>query len=237
MNIKLTEYIGASAIALNIKDVPMTALPGIKDAFVRLCETVEAAREPAYHGQVVQSLTDIFAARQGFAQTAGEVMQPIQQVVAEKLAESLQGTEQVAQAIADEVDDKPRRGRPKKAEATEGKEPAGEIAPAAASMEAPSNGADTASNEESTSGSSPVDSSSATTPETASGLSDITDSELQKYCAKLAAHFGDPKKVFDLAQPFVPEGAVARPTNIKDNAQRHAFIQAAEAASGQKYHG
>ena len=84
MNIKLTEYIGASTIALSVKDVPMTALPGIKDAFVRLCETVEAHRGGPQVYTVVdtgEKLTIDWPREK----TAGEVMQPIQQVVAEKL--------------------------------------------------------------------------------------------------------------------------------------------------------
>ncbi len=66
---------------------------------------------------------------------------------------------------------------------------------------------------------------------------EITDSELQRYCAKLAQHFGTPQTVFDLAGKFVPEGAVARPTNIRDNSPRWAFVRAAEEQSGVKYHG
>ena len=221
MNIKLTEYIGASTIALSIKDVPMTALPGIKDAFVRLCETVETHREPVYHGQVVTGMVlsdeTSLATAALESLTAGEVMQPVEAP----------------------ADDKPRRGRPKKVETVEDKEPAGEPTTTPDAFSAPVNTAEVSPNGLTSAEPTGEPESVLTpaSPEPTTELPDITDSELQKYCAKLAAHFGDPKKVFDLAQPFVPEGAVARPTNIKDNAQRHAFIQAAEAASGVKYHG
>lgn len=65
----------------------------------------------------------------------------------------------------------------------------------------------------------------------------VTDTELQRFCGRLAQHFGGAQKVFDLSAAFVPEGAVARPTNIKDNSQRWAFIRHAEETSGLRYHG
>lgn len=65
----------------------------------------------------------------------------------------------------------------------------------------------------------------------------VTDTELQKYCARLAAHFGGPQKIFAACEPFLAEGEVARPTNIKSNSDRWRFIRQMETESGLKYHG
>lgn len=70
-----------------------------------------------------------------------------------------------------------------------------------------------------------------------SDLPEISDAELQRYCGRLAAHFGGPEKVFDLAKAFVPEGEMPRPSNIKDQASRHAFIAKAQEETGVAYHG
>lgn len=230
MNIKLTEYIGASTIALSVKDVPLSALSGIKEAFVRLCETVETFWEPS---------------RVAFS-GGHEVMVATeeQQEAARQVVEGLIKRAGVGHVMPEASPvDKPKRGRPRKTQ--EDKEPAGERVSSVETVDIPSALPEpvsdvgqilktpTAFTEQSESQATPI----SPEPTPPAELPEITDSELQKYCAKLAAHFGDPKKVFDLAQPFVPEGAVARPTNIKDNVKRHEFIQAAEAASGVKYHG
>jgi hypothetical protein len=60
---------------------------------------------------------------------------------------------------------------------------------------------------------------------------------LQRFCAKVAHNFGDAHKVLAMSKPFVPEGEVPRPTNIRDNGLRWAFIRELESASGLKYHG
>lgn len=234
MNIKITEYVGASTIALNIKNVPMTALPGIKEAFVQLCTTVDMQQEP----RDTSGFTTL-------EEAIADGVFDSQVVVCDK------ETQEAAREFLDAIDAvavKPavKRGRPRKIEAVEDKEPVGETAESE-SLDTPTspeptpseivNSASAASTNSLSENTASTDASSMSETPASAKLSDITDSELQKYCAKLAAHFGDPKKVFDLAQPFVPEGAVARPTNIKDNARRHAFIQAAEAASGVRYHG
>jgi hypothetical protein len=66
---------------------------------------------------------------------------------------------------------------------------------------------------------------------------DITDTELQRYCGRLVQHFGKSDPVFDLAKMFVPEGEMARPTMIKDQAQRRAFIAKAQEETGVVFHG
>jgi hypothetical protein len=114
-------------------------------------------------------------------------------------------------------------------------EDAGNVdAPAAGSVETTPNGANTASEpipaeteSLSSHGNSPI----------SSDLPEITDAELQRYCGRLAAHFGGSEKVFALAGKHVPEGEMPRPTNIKDQAARHAFVKQAEAETGVKYYG
>ena len=67
--------------------------------------------------------------------------------------------------------------------------------------------------------------------------STVTDTELQRFCARLAQHYGGPQKIFEMAEAFLPEGTLARPTNIMGNDKRWEFIRAAEADSGLTYHG
>jgi hypothetical protein len=82
-----------------------------------------------------------------------------------------------------------------------------------------------------------VDASS-TSSETATAADDpISDQDLQRFCARVAQHFGGPARLFDMCQPYVPEGRVLRPTNIADQAKRRAFVADLEAASGLKFHG
>ena len=70
-----------------------------------------------------------------------------------------------------------------------------------------------------------------------SELPPVTDTELQRFCARLAQHYGSPQKVFDLCKPFLDEGEFARPTNIKGDAKRWDFIRLAEMDAGVTYHG
>jgi len=106
-------------------------------------------------------------------------------------------------------------------------EPGLPLEPAADASEPPSNTASANASETPISEITPSDSSD----------SEVTDSELNRYCVRLAQHFGNPQKVFDLSKPFVPEGAVARPTNIRGNSERWAFIRQAQIDTGLSYHG
>ncbi len=65
----------------------------------------------------------------------------------------------------------------------------------------------------------------------------VSDADLQRFCARLAQHYGSSAKVFELAAPFVPEGQPNRPSAIIGDEKRWAFIRAAEADSKLKYHG
>lgn len=65
----------------------------------------------------------------------------------------------------------------------------------------------------------------------------VSDTDLQRFCAKLAAKFGGSQRVFDACKPYLAKGDVARPTNIKQNEDRWAFIRQMEAQSGMKFHG
>jgi hypothetical protein len=66
---------------------------------------------------------------------------------------------------------------------------------------------------------------------------DITDTELQRYCGRLTQHFGSAEPVFALAAKHVPDGDMPRPTAIKDQAARRAFIEEAQEQTGVVYHG
>jgi hypothetical protein len=68
-------------------------------------------------------------------------------------------------------------------------------------------------------------------------LPEITDTELQRYCGRLVQHFGSSEPVFALAAKFVPDGDMPRPTAIKDQAQRRAFVTEAQEQTGVVYHG
>lgn len=87
---------------------------------------------------------------------------------------------------------------------------------------------------------SPTPAETAATPEATSdamAAAPISDRDLQSYCVKVAQHYGGAAKVYDLCKPFVEEGAVARPSNIKGDDKRMQFIKAVEADSGVKWHG
>lgn len=74
-------------------------------------------------------------------------------------------------------------------------------------------------------------------PEADEDQSEITDTELQRYCGRLVQHFGKSDPVFALAAEFVPDGEMPRPTMIKDQAQRRAFIAKAQEQTGVIFHG
>ena len=71
----------------------------------------------------------------------------------------------------------------------------------------------------------------------AADIQSVSDVDLQRFCAKLAEKFGGPQKVFDACKPYLAKGDVPRPTNIKRNEDRWAFIRQMEAESGFVFHG
>jgi hypothetical protein len=75
------------------------------------------------------------------------------------------------------------------------------------------------------------------TPAPTADEAEITDTELQRYCGRLVQHFGKSDPVFALAAEFVPDGEMPRPTMIKDQAQRRAFIAKAQEQTGVIFHG
>lgn len=147
-------------------------------------------------------------------------------------------------ATATSSEPKRGRGRPRKTDtaatdtppqtdvadtASEGNESTGE--PSAPEAEQPSEDASSTSSETATVSPEPEPEAETT------GLAPVTDTELQRFCARLAQHYGSPQKVFDLCKPFLDEGEFARPTNIKGDAKRWDFIRLAEMDAGVTYHG
>lgn len=220
MHIKLTEYIRATTLTLNIKDAPMTALPLIKDAFAKLATDLEELYDDRYSVAVDKVL----------AQTATAVMQPVE-------ADEIHAQVNIEQPVflAEPAAEKPRRGRPPKAKV---EEPAQEPTPLEQAITEVVDAEDEQSQGEIGNSAEPATTESTlTTTSVNTAATPVSDSDLQKYCVKLAQHYGGPQKVFDFAKQFVEEGAVARPSNIKGDDKRWAFIKAVEADSGHKYHG
>ncbi len=83
----------------------------------------------------------------------------------------------------------------------------------------------------------PADGASPSTVSSDEELPEITDTELQRYCGRLVQHFGSSEPVFALAAKFVPDGEMPRPTAIKDQAQRRAFVTEAQDQTGVIFHG
>lgn len=80
--------------------------------------------------------------------------------------------------------------------------------------------------------------SSTATSASASPVEPVHDNDLNRYCSRLMAHFGgDKAKILAAAGPYVPEGAVCKPTSIDADEKRWAFIRAMETETGVKYHG
>ena len=138
-----------------------------------------------------------------------------------------------------------RRGRPKKDAAATSTESEGNEAHGAEQAPARTGGAteaeEQASEDASATSSDGEGNESPSSLETQTGQGSespepVSDSDLQKFSARLAAHYGTGQKVFDLAAYFV-DGGVPRPSNIKGDAARWEFIRAAEADTGLKYHG
>jgi hypothetical protein len=105
-------------------------------------------------------------------------------------------------------------------------------APAEVSTETTPNGATTA---ESETPDEPANLSMSTASD--KELAEISDTELQRYCGRLAQHFGGSEGVFALAAKHVPDGEMPRPTAIKDQAARQAFIKEAQEQTGVRFHG
>ena len=236
MHIKLTEYIRATTLTLNIKDAPMTALPLIKDAFAKLATDLEEMM-PEPRGSAWNLLKE----------TVGDAIVKIDSTEYETgLYQTAHGAVIRVQPEEPPATEKPRRGRPPKVKV---EEPAPINDDTAALQKAideptPLEAAIAAKAEdEQSQGESmtalPVEAESTHTTEivTTADTTPVSDSDLQKYCVKLAQHYGGPQKVFDLAKQFVEEGAVPRPSNIKGDDKRWQFIKAVEADSGVRYVG
>ena len=223
MNIKLEEYVRASRVRLVVDGAPMSALRDLVDAFVRSCDAVSACQD------MEQALDGYYVLDQGGSVIAtGEVDLEAEIDAAEQqTAEQPQKRKRRTKAemlAAREATQEPARVEDEPDLPLGDKEPAGESsAPIMAAENGTTSTLSSASN--------------AAAPSGPQDEPQVTDTELQRFCGRLAQHFGGAQKVFDLSAGFVPEGAVARPTNIKDNSQRWAFIRHAEAESGVKYHG
>jgi hypothetical protein len=63
----------------------------------------------------------------------------------------------------------------------------------------------------------------------------VSDMDLQRFCAMVAAKLGGAAQVYEIASAFVPAGEVPRPSNIKDNATRWQFVRKAEQISGVRF--
>ena len=240
MHIKLTEYIRATTLTLNIKDAPRETSLLIHDAFAKLVADLEEMLGPDMQRECgVITWKAAPANLDSFASKSGYSLEPTQEDV-DRLNAALVLLEEPP------ATEKPRRGRPPKVKV---EEPAPINDDTAALQKAideptPLEAAIAAKAEdEQSQGESmtalPVEAESTHTTEivTTADTTPVSDSDLQKYCVKLAQHYGGPQKVFDLAKQFVEEGAVPRPSNIKGDDKRWQFIKAVETDSGVKYHG
>lgn len=238
MDLKITEYVRGASISLEIDNAPMVSLKALVASFITAVivvgEQQKAEAEPERgcgHQHIPNAATE--AAMQEVRAMRGPTVpgHPDYRETVEQQPEA--------------ADAPKRRGRPRKV--------AGET-PAVAEDKETGNAdttPDASSVASSTEEASPISPTSAETtgepesgstprstePTTDEELPEVTDTELQRFCKRVAEKFGDAQKVFALTANFVPEGAVPRPTNIRDNVQRWAFIKAGEAASGVMYHG
>jgi hypothetical protein len=243
MNIKLTEIVRATTISLNIKDAPRQTSLLIHDAFAKLVADLDdRLYSPAEKALIAQWKADT-----PFVSTAP--VEAADEQLAERLKQAITHGEQLADALAPAVVQKAaedineaveqvvkRRGRPKKVEepAPEAVEPTPlEQAIAAAEQE----DKEPAGERVSTVGESQLSTSKPAETVSTESVAPVSDRDLQTYCVKAAQHYGGAAKVYELCKPFVEEGAVARPSNIKGDDKRWQFIRAVEADSGVKYHG
>lgn len=251
MNIKLEEYIRGSRVKLIVDDAPMTALSALTAAFVTACDAVEEScqDQPAPEigrdfGRRVYDAAMSVLAEAAALRSADEPATPayVQRLDA---AVSVGETEEAKQKrkrrtkaemeAARQAGDAPATAAEVR-EQVEVEQATETVVEAITSLTAEPEDVPlpfdvTSAEAESADDASPALSDVSTSDEP------ITDTELQRFCGRLAQHFGGAQKVFDLSKDFVPEGVFPRPTNIKDNAQRWAFIRHAEEQSGVKYHG
>lgn len=82
----------------------------------------------------------------------------------------------------------------------------------------------------------PETSSEPENPASADDLPEISDRDMNAFCARAAAVLTAPV-VIEAARPYFKEGERALPTRIASTADRWAFVRAIEEASGVKYHG
>lgn len=229
MDIILKDYSRGACIKLVAKDVPMSALKGLSDQFIASVTFVAEKQdaEPRLEWSCLGPISGGIVKIDPKEYESGLYTTPAGSVIRVE-------PEQPADAEPPK-----KRGRPKKVETVEppvevegaSDEPGLPLETATPEQDTPAPTEVVGASEGPTAIANPVE--TAATDE----QPEITDSELQRYSAKLAQHFGASQKVFDIAAKFVPEGAVPRPTNIRDNGQRWAFVKAAETESGVKYHG
>lgn len=217
MNIKMVEYIRGVTVKMELRDADMKCIDAAQQAFVNLCTQVEEQAPEQADTEISPE-----AAKRYWNNVTSAVV----------LDEQLSAVVEAERAPLAEYETPKRRGRPKKNQDVAGaieedKEPSGEQTATTDTLVS-----DTLDAWGTTPSPEP-----ATDADTPSSKPPVNDTDLQKYCAALAKHFGDSQKVFDMAKAFLPEGTVARPSNIRDNAQRWAFIEKAQAETGVMYHG
>jgi hypothetical protein len=248
MKIRLEEYVGASRVRLSVDDAPMTALSRLVETFVTALDEVSEKQE----ADSARVWVGVDLAQSGGDMTATVTVQDGRVI-------DIETVEPPHQAQAEPSK---KRGRPRKVEtapepvATEAQEEPSlpftspEPAPLSAGTQETDIPEPTASQTDHGSLPEPdVSSKTATelstdttSSERSSELSteplpEVTDSEMNRYCGKLAQHWGGAEKVYALAQKFVAEGELPRPTRIAGTEARWAFIHEAETATGVKYHG
>ena len=239
MKIRLEEYSRGARVRLMVDDAPMSAVSRLVEAFVTALDEV-AEKQDAGSARV---WVGVDLGQPGGDKTATVTVQDgrvidIETVEADRACGHQHIPNAETEAAMAEVRAKRKRRTKAEMQADAAQKPSADPEQASddepglplGEQDTPAPTEVVGASETSTDTAPPVEAAPTTDAE-------ITDSELQRYCAKLAQHFGTPQTVFDLAGKFVPDGAVARPTNIRDNSQRWAFVRAAQEASGLAYHG
>lgn len=236
MNIKLEEYVRGTRVRVCVEDAPMSALRDLVDAFVRSCDAVSACQEQPtelFEAALKASILNMYSAP---AEQVGEDID-----LAGNHSAYVDGLEAQQKQFNAAVDasviaglggavEPQKRKRRTKAEMQAARAEQVPSEPTASVEDEPDLPLADEDDSHLVENHLVGDNSGADEPQ-------VTDTELQRFCGRLAQHFGGAQKVFDLSAGFVPEGAVARPTNIKDNSQRWAFIRHVEKESGLVYHG